>query len=131
MEILILGGGVAGLTSALSLTKFAPKGLIPKIQVFEIRPVPATIGGAVNLTPNALRLLDHLGALEVIRERQYGETINAVEVFDVYSGKLAESSFRGPNGDGLGSPPYKVFPVTCGRDWVQTLILIGSPHYSW
>lgn len=46
MDILILGGGVAGLSSALALTKFAPKGVIPKIQIFEIRPIPATIGGA-------------------------------------------------------------------------------------
>jgi salicylate hydroxylase len=46
MDILILGGGVAGLTSALALTKFAPKGVVPKIQILEIRPVPATIGGA-------------------------------------------------------------------------------------
>jgi len=62
----------------------------------------------VNLTPNALRLLDQLGALQIIRDRNYGETIDFLEVFDVYSGKLAESSFRGPEGNGLGDPPYKV-----------------------
>jgi hypothetical protein len=62
----------------------------------------------VNLTPNALRLLDRLGALEIIRDRNYGDTIDFLEVFDVYSGKLAESSFRGPDGKGLGDPPYKV-----------------------
>jgi salicylate hydroxylase len=111
MDILILGGGVAGLTAALALTKFAPKNFTPRIRIFEIRPIPATIGGAVNLTPNALRLLDHFGVLERIQKAGYGETINAVEVFDVYSGKLAESSFRGPNGDGLGDPPYKVFDI--------------------
>ena len=108
LNVLILGGGVAGLTSALALTKFAPAGQTPNIKIFEIRPVPATIGGAVNLTPNALRLLDHLGALPIIRENDYGMTINAVEIFDLYSGKLAESSFRGPNNEGIGNPPYKV-----------------------
>jgi 2-polyprenyl-6-methoxyphenol hydroxylase-like FAD-dependent oxidoreductase len=108
LDIIILGGGIAGLTSALALTKFAPADQIPTIRIFEIRPVPATIGGAVNLTPNALRLLDHLGALPIIRENDYGMTINAVEIFDLYSGKLAESGFRGPNGDGIGNPPYKV-----------------------
>lgn len=108
LNVLILGGGVAGLTSALALTKFAPAGQTPNIKIFEIRPVPATIGGAVNLTPNALRLLDHLGALPIIRENDYGMTINAVEIFDLYSGKLAESSFRGPNNEGVGNPPYKV-----------------------
>ena len=108
MDIIILGGGVAGLTTALALTKFAPSGQIPKIRIFEIRPVPATIGGAVNLTPNALRLLDHLGALQIIKDNGYGETINAIEVFNIYGGKIAESSFSGPDGNGLGSPPYKV-----------------------
>ncbi|KAE9977032.1 hypothetical protein EG328_002301 [Venturia inaequalis] len=114
MDILILGGGVSGLASALALTKFAPEGLIPKIQIFEIRPVPATIGGAVNLTPNALRLLDRLGALQIIRDRNYGETINVLDIFDVYSGKLAESSFLGPDGKGLGDPPYKALRITRG-----------------
>ena len=61
-----------------------------------------------NLTPNALRLLDHLSALSVIKEKQYGQSIDAVEVFDLYGGKLAESAFRGPNGNGIGKPPYKV-----------------------
>ena len=114
LNILILGGGISGLTTALALTKFAPKDKIPKIEIFEIRPEPATIGGAVNLTPNALRLLDHLGALPIIRERDYGRTIDYLEVFDVYSGKLAESDFRGKNGDGVGDPPYKALRITRG-----------------
>lgn len=114
LEIIILGGGIAGLTTALALTKFAPKNQIPRISIFEIRPEPATIGGAVNLTPNALRMLDHLGALPIIRERDYGRDIDYLEVFDVYSGKLAESSFRGPEGKGVGNPPYKALRITRG-----------------
>lgn len=114
LEVLILGGGIAGLTLALALTKFSPANAIPHIRIFEVRPVPATIGGAVNLTPNALRLLDHLGALQVMKDRKYGKEINAVEIFDVYSGaKLGESAFRGPNGDGIGNPPYKVALSSC------------------
>jgi 2-polyprenyl-6-methoxyphenol hydroxylase-like FAD-dependent oxidoreductase len=108
MDILILGGGFAGFTTALSLTKFAPKGQIPNIRVIEISPEARTRGGAVNLTPNALRLLDHLGALAIIKENRWGETINAMEVFDIYSGKITESSFTGPDGKGIGNPPYKV-----------------------
>lgn len=114
LEILILGGGIAGLTTALALTKFAPPDAVPNIRIFEIRPVPATIGGAVNLTPNALRLLDHLGALEIMTEKEMGMTINYLEVFDLYSGKLAESDFRGPSGDGIGNPPYKALRITRG-----------------
>ena len=114
LNIIILGGGISGLTTALALTKFAPVGQTPRIQIFEIRPEPATIGGAVNLTPNALRLLDCLGALPVIRERDYGKEIDYLEVFDIYSGKLAENDFRGPDGKGLGNPPYKALRITRG-----------------
>lgn len=114
LNVIILGGGIAGLTTALALTKFAPKNQVPRIQIFEIRPVPATIGGAVNLTPNALRMLDHLGALPIIRERDYGMTIDYLEVFDVYSKRLATSDFSGPEGKGIGNPPYKALRITRG-----------------
>src|SRR3954468_3923575 len=100
MDIIILGGGIAGLTTALSLTKFASPP--PNITLYEIRPEPATIGGAVNLTPNALRLLSHLGALQEMQSAGYGAECPAVEVFDLYTNvKIAESSFRGADGKGL------------------------------
>ncbi|KAF2652766.1 FAD/NAD(P)-binding domain-containing protein [Lophiostoma macrostomum CBS 122681] len=56
---IIIGGGIAGLAVALALKRHS--GI--KCSVFEIRTEPATIGGAVNLTPNALRYLEHLGVL--------------------------------------------------------------------
>lgn len=114
LNILILGGGIAGLTTALALTKYAPAGKIPRVQIFEVRPEPATIGGAVNLTPNALRLLDHLGALPKIRASNYGRTIDYLEIFDIYSGRLAVSDFSGPKADGIGDPPYKALRITRG-----------------
>ena len=117
MDIIILGGGIAGLTTALSLTKFFPStSPPPNITIFEIRPEPATIGGAVNLTPNALRLLSHLGALDEIRAKGYGAECLAVEVFDLYTNvKIAESSFRGPEGKGLGDPPFTALRITRGE----------------
>jgi salicylate hydroxylase len=116
MDIIILGGGIAGLTTALSLTKFAPASSPPNITIFEIRPEPATIGGAVNLTPNALRLLSHLGALDEIRAKGYGAECLAVEVFDLYTNvKIAESSFKGSDGKGLGDPPFTALRITRGE----------------
>jgi salicylate hydroxylase len=117
LQILILGGGIAGLTTALSLTKFSPSTFPPPtITIFEIRPEPATIGGAVNLTPNALRLLSHLGALSEIRANNSGAECLAVEVFDLYTNrKIAESSFRGPHGKGLGEPPFTALRITRGE----------------
>ncbi|KAH7402020.1 hypothetical protein DE146DRAFT_735306 [Phaeosphaeria sp. MPI-PUGE-AT-0046c] len=97
------------------LMRFAPPDSIPAITIYEIRPEPATIGGAVNLTPNALRLLSHLGALDEIRARKYGAACSAVEVFDLYTNsKIAESSFGGPDGNGLGSPPFTALRITRG-----------------
>ena len=108
-RILILGAGVSGLTTAMALNKFANPSRPPSIEICEIRPEPGTVGGAVNLTPNALRLLDVLGVLSIIKNRKYGVTVDAVEVFSVnHKKKLGESTFRGPNGEGLGDPPYKV-----------------------
>lgn len=116
LNILILGGGIAGLTTALSLTKFTPSYLPPPlITIYEIRPVPATIGGAVNLTPNALRLLSHLGAMDEITAANYGAKCPAVEVFDLYTNqKIAESSFKGPEGKGLGEPAFMALRITRG-----------------
>jgi salicylate hydroxylase len=128
LRITILGGGIAGLTTALSLTKFAPPdGPPPLITIYEIRPEPATIGGAVNLTPNALRLLAHLGALQEIQAANYGAPCPAVEVFDLYSGtKIAESSFRGSEGKGLGEPPYMALRITRGEALKGVLAAIAK-----
>ncbi|KAK3046210.1 hypothetical protein LTR53_020582, partial [Teratosphaeriaceae sp. CCFEE 6253] len=49
-----------------------------------------------------------------MKDRDYGKTIDYLEIFDVYSGKLAESSFRGPEGKGVGDPPYKALRITRG-----------------
>ncbi|KAK8000724.1 fad nad-binding domain-containing protein [Apiospora arundinis] len=124
LEIIILGGGIAGLATALALTKFAPEDAVPRIHIFEIRPVPATIGGAVNLTPNALRMLDHLGVYDVIRERNYGKDIDELEVFDLHSTKLAVSDFKGPEGKGIGNPPFKALRITRGDSLKAVLEVI-------
>lgn len=128
LNIIILGGGIAGLTTALALTKFAPPtSEPPRITIFEVRPEPATIGGAVNLTPNALRLLSHLGALDEIRANNYGKDCDAVEIFDIHSNtKLAESSFRGPDGKGLGTPPFKALRITRGESLKGVLAAIAK-----
>lgn len=63
----------------------------------------------MNLTPNALRLLDHLGVLPIMREKHYGMEIDNIEIFNIYAKtQMGESSFAGPDGKGLGDPPYKV-----------------------
>ena len=108
LDILIAGGGIAGLGVALALTEYISA--TPQVTVFELRPTPSTIGGAINLTPNALRYLDHLGVLSIIRQKGFGADINKIELFSASTGaRVGEVDFSNASrgGHGFGKPPYK------------------------
>ncbi len=64
MKAVIIGGGIAGLASALALTR---RGW--QVEVFERAPEFTEIGAGLSLWPNALRALDALGVGEVVRGR--------------------------------------------------------------
>ena len=109
LHVIILGAGITGLTSALALHRFLPEPK-PKITVYEIRATPSTIGGAVNLTPKALRYLDYLGVLDILKSKGQGAECKTIEIFDIYSGKkAAELDFRGPEGRGIGKEKGKEY----------------------
>jgi len=55
-NVAIVGGGLAGLALALALQQVGIQST-----VFEARARPLDIGGAVMLSPNALKVLDKLG----------------------------------------------------------------------
>lgn len=87
-HVLIIGAGASGLASALGLHALG----IP-CTVYELRATPSTIGGAVSLSPNALRYLDHLGVLQHLQGR--GCTTRSIEIFSALSGqRIGELSFR-------------------------------------
>jgi 2-polyprenyl-6-methoxyphenol hydroxylase-like FAD-dependent oxidoreductase len=87
-HVLIIGAGASGLASALALHALG----IP-CTVYESRATPSTIGGAVSLSPNALRCLDHLGVLQHLQGK--GCTTRSIEVFSALSGqRIGELSFR-------------------------------------
>ncbi|KIX01084.1 uncharacterized protein Z518_10150 [Rhinocladiella mackenziei CBS 650.93] len=120
MKIVIVGAGIAGLASALALTKW-PSGK-PDITIIEIRPQPSTIGGAVGLTPNALRCLHHLGVLPRIRENALGTDIDKIELFNIYSGvNLGQIDITGSQGNGVGEPPFRGLRIM-RADLLQSLI---------
>ena len=110
----IVGGGIAGLAAALALARSLPS-ISPRITVFELRQTPSTIGGTINLTPNALRYLDQLGVLRIIKNKDYGADIDDIVVFAHASGaELATLDFAnaaGGNGKGFGNPPYKALRI--------------------
>jgi salicylate hydroxylase len=75
---LIVGGGISGLTAALTLSSIG----IPCI-IHELRSSPSTIGGSINLTPNALTLLDSLN----VNFSKYGCRVDEIEIFSLQTGK--------------------------------------------
>lgn len=66
INISIIGAGLAGLTLALALHQQS----IP-VKVYESRPAPLNIGGAVMLSPNALKILDALGIYSIVKTKGY------------------------------------------------------------
>jgi len=87
-HVLIIGAGTSGLASALALHALN----IP-CTVYELRATPSTLGGAINLTPNALRCLDQIGVLPHMQGK--GCTTRSIEILSAFSGqRIAELSFR-------------------------------------
>jgi 2-polyprenyl-6-methoxyphenol hydroxylase-like FAD-dependent oxidoreductase len=62
MKVLVIGGGIGGLTSALSL---AAAGI--EVEVFEKTPTIQAVGVGINLQPNAVRELTELGLGDELR----------------------------------------------------------------
>lgn len=127
LDIGILGAGITGLSSALALLKYLPSPG-PKITVYEIRGAPSTIGGAVNLTPKALRYLHHLG----IDSRKLGAECRKIELFDLYSGtKYSDLDFQGPEGQGIGhDDANKFFSARVMRSDLQGALLGAAQEKS-
>jgi 2-polyprenyl-6-methoxyphenol hydroxylase-like FAD-dependent oxidoreductase len=84
-NVAVIGSGLAGLSLALALHQHS----IP-VTVYESRPAPFNIGGAVMLSPNALRILDSLGIYNEAKGKGYNfETLeyrdlpgNLLETYD-------------------------------------------------
>ena len=65
-NVAIIGAGLSGLSLALALNQQSIK-----CTVYESRPAPMNIGGAVMLSPNALKVLDALGVYQRVRSKGY------------------------------------------------------------
>lgn len=57
-DIALLGLGVIGAFTALAILQRAPTA---QLTIYEVRSAPATIGGALNISPNAHRTMAKLG----------------------------------------------------------------------
>ena len=99
---IVVGGGIGGLTAALSLRRAGVR-----VEVFEQAPALAEIGAGIQLSPNCARVLHHLGlrpALERIAVRP-----DALESRHWADGRLLGS--YSVNGAPLryGAPHYLVY----------------------
>ena len=96
-KAIIVGGGIAGPATALALSK---SGIT--CTIYELREGAATIGGAINLTPNALRALDHFNLLETAMT--LGCPCEEIEIFSVLTGrKLGDLPFGSVQHHGYSS----------------------------
>lgn len=66
MSVVVAGGGIGGLAVAIGLVQ---RGV--EVTVHEQAREFATVGDAINLTPNVVRALDHLGVGEQLRDLAY------------------------------------------------------------
>ena len=88
---IIIGGGIAGPATALVLSRIGIS-----CSIYELRDEPLTIGGAINLTPNALRVLKDLG-VEVS-----GCVVASIEFWSMtVASKLGEMPFHEIDGHAL------------------------------
>ncbi|KAI1971129.1 hypothetical protein LOZ53_005584 [Ophidiomyces ophidiicola] len=105
-NILILGGGIAGIAAALALSKeLSPLDPNINIRLFELRDIPSTSGGAINLTPVAQRHLAQLGILEELDKMgpDGGVDVDGIEYYSIHTGrKMGFIDFAGKKGQGYG-----------------------------
>jgi salicylate hydroxylase len=83
-KVLILGGGISGVGAALALSALSPS-IELEIEVYELRPQPSTLGGAVNLIPNCLRYLHEWGVTTHLQSK--GCEVPRIELFALRTGK--------------------------------------------
>lgn len=107
---IIIGGGIAGPAAAVALQKIGIQCII-----YELRPAPATIGGAIGLSPNAVRVLDHWGLYEELAK--LGFSHENIEMFSLSSGKLLGQLPLG------GKERFGYDALRVGRSELQALML--------
>lgn len=82
-KVIIVGGGIAGLTLAIALEKFD----LDYVLLEAHSTMTPEVGASIGMFPNGLRILDQLGCYEAIQ--------------DIPTSSLANTYKRGPDGNVL------------------------------
>ncbi|GLA17399.1 hypothetical protein AnigIFM63309_007254 [Aspergillus niger] len=88
-KAIIIGAGPAGLAAALQLHRNNNIA----ITVYELRPEPTTLGGAIGLFPNGMRLVHRLGLHEEVVAR--GFSVTDMEIHSLPNGDIAKVDISG------------------------------------
>ena len=79
LDIKIIGGGIAGLSTALSLLASPNKHSLPyRITILESAPSLSELGAGIQLNANATRIIHHLGL-----EKEFSEVANKPRIMEV------------------------------------------------
>ncbi|KAK1517772.1 uncharacterized protein CCOS01_12029 [Colletotrichum costaricense] len=120
-QVAIIGGGLSGLTLALYLHKSGISSA-----VYEARPKDFVSGGNIALSPNALRVLDHIGVYDTLRPQ--GFAFESVAFLNGRGGLLAKvlnGSYEEYN-----YPALRIRRTVLRGELIRQLELLGVPiHY--
>ena len=112
MDVIVIGGGISGLTMALSLHQAG----IP-VRVYEQADDPKPLGVGINLQPNAVRELDELGL-----GAQLADVGNRTDELAFFN-KFGQLIWREPRGLAAG---YRWPQISIHRGNLQMVLLAAA-----
>ncbi len=104
-SVIVVGAGIGGLALALALQM---RGI--GVSVYERSPQPGEVGAGVMLTPNSIRVLEHLGILEEIEKDVTHPGLTRVRHFET-GDELSTTDLGAKFTEAYGKPYYDVHRV--------------------
>ncbi|KID97527.1 Monooxygenase, FAD-binding protein, partial [Metarhizium majus ARSEF 297] len=111
LDIAIIGAGIAGLTAAVSLRRSGHR-----VQIYEASAFAGEIGAALNLTPNGVQVLQHLG-FDFERAKAV-QMVNWDTVSGIDLGRIACQDLHAA-ADKFGAPFFAVHRVDLHRELMR------------
>lgn len=102
MTILITGGGIGGLCTAIALDQLGIRS-----HIFEQAEDFSEVGAGIQIGPNGMRILKHWGMTELLKNK--GASPEAIQIFDGLTGHKLNRVPLGEVAQQRYGAPYKVF----------------------